>query len=302
MNGEQSQATIAVVVLRLGPSDLNNETRTAIEHLRLGPVSVSVTAVENSSFGEAPAEEHVDRTLRFPSNLGYASAMNRGAAETSSDLLLFLTSDAKPEVTALTLLATAALENPAIGVAGPKLVTGEQTWFGGRWNPRFGWARHWASPQESDPDWLDGSCLCVRRSAFDSIKGFDESTFLYTEDVQFCLRIRENGLRVRLVEAAMVEQETGMTKRSGAHAYLVGRNEIRAMGATGGNPKSYLVAVTLVLRALIEIGRSLTGERTHHIRQTVGFLWGAFDGLRGRTGRPPNLLARWANIPTGSNQ
>jgi len=38
--------------------------------------------------------------------------------------------------------------------------------------------------------WVAGSCMVVRRDAFNAIGGFDERFFLYFEDLDFCLRVR----------------------------------------------------------------------------------------------------------------
>ena len=42
--------------------------------------------------------------------------------------------------------------------------------------------------------WLSGSCLLVRRAAFDAIDGFDSRYFMYMEDVDFGDRTRQGGL------------------------------------------------------------------------------------------------------------
>ncbi|MCS6978253.1 MAG: glycosyltransferase family 2 protein [Gemmatales bacterium] len=44
--------------------------------------------------------------------------------------------------------------------------------------------------------WVTGSCLLVRRSCLEQLRGFDEDFFLYYEDVDLCRRARENGWAV----------------------------------------------------------------------------------------------------------
>ncbi len=50
-------------------------------------------------------------------------------------------------------------------------------------------------------DFLSGACQVFRRQTYYLVGGFDEWYFLGPEDVDFCLRVREAGLRVQQVTA-----------------------------------------------------------------------------------------------------
>ena len=43
-------------------------------------------------------------------------------------------------------------------------------------------------------DWLLGSCLCLRRSAFEAVGGFDRRLFVFSEDVDLGVRLRRAGI------------------------------------------------------------------------------------------------------------
>lgn len=54
------------------------------------------------------------------------------------------------------------------------------------------------------PDWLAGMFLLVNRKLFEKLKGFDESFYLYYEDVDFSLRSWSIGYKVKLCSSAVI--------------------------------------------------------------------------------------------------
>ena len=296
-------ASVLVVVLRLGTEPIHASITDAVEALRRSVADVRGVVAQNprghgSSDGAAPEGWALDAQQE---NLGYAMAVNsavRSHAPIDASVVV-LTADARPERFALAELIDALAPSMVIG---PALRVDGSWWLGGRWNDRWGWARHRASPTRpgrsspSEVDWVDGACIAFSRPTFDAVGGFDEGTFLYGEDVQFCHAHRSAGGTVAVVPAAVVGQASGMLGRAGAHGYLVIRNEIRA-GIAVGASRTPLVLTGLV-RSLLEIVRVITGpHRRHHLWQAFGMVWGTVDGARARAGRPPAPLARHAGIP-----
>jgi GT2 family glycosyltransferase len=50
--------------------------------------------------------------------------------------------------------------------------------------------------KEFEIDWALGALLFVRKAAFDSVMGFDETFFLYYEDDDFQLRLKKEGYKI----------------------------------------------------------------------------------------------------------
>ena len=50
-----------------------------------------------------------------------------------------------------------------------------------------------ATRRERYVDWVSGACLLVRRADAEAVGLLDERYFLYTEDVDFCARVRARG-------------------------------------------------------------------------------------------------------------
>ncbi|MCE0826701.1 glycosyltransferase family 2 protein [Buttiauxella sp. A2-C2_NF] len=46
-------------------------------------------------------------------------------------------------------------------------------------------------------DWAAGSFLAIKSSVYNSVNGFDESYFMYCEDVDICYRINKIGIKLR---------------------------------------------------------------------------------------------------------
>jgi N-acetylglucosaminyl-diphospho-decaprenol L-rhamnosyltransferase len=62
---------------------------------------------------------------------------------------------------------------------------------------------------EREAGWLSGSCLLVRRTAFDAIGGFDDRYFMYMEDVDFGDRLARAGWRNVYVPTAEIVHAKG---------------------------------------------------------------------------------------------
>jgi GT2 family glycosyltransferase len=64
---------------------------------------------------------------------------------------------------------------------------------------------------ESEPGWISGSCMLARRSALAEVGGFDEGFFLYEEDVDLCVRLRNAGWQVVFTPSAEVVHHLGVS-------------------------------------------------------------------------------------------
>jgi N-acetylglucosaminyl-diphospho-decaprenol L-rhamnosyltransferase len=168
--------------------------------------------------------------VRNAQNVGFGAACNRGAAVAAAPYLLFLNSDAQVTAGAVDALARALDTRPDVAIVGPRTLNGDgtaQVSFGPALTPLAEWRQrrlvrgvarrdpdalrlaHERSLRASEPDWVSGSCLMIRRRAFDAASGFDEGFFLYEEDVDLCVRVRAAGGRVRFEPAATVVHRLG---------------------------------------------------------------------------------------------
>ena len=187
-----------------------------------GGVDLEVIVVDNASSDGSPEliRERFSEVLFIASeeNLGFSCANNKGFQQSSGEFILFLNTDTRIDPGTLESLLSWMRANPDCGGIGPLLFDERkefQVSFGGSrgFFPEMRdklflnslWKRRIRKMQNpSDTDWISAACLLVRRSAFKSVDGFDERFFLYFEDIDLCLRIRQAGWRLTVLPDVQV--------------------------------------------------------------------------------------------------
>jgi N-acetylglucosaminyl-diphospho-decaprenol L-rhamnosyltransferase len=223
--------------------------------------------------------------IHMESNVGYAAAMNKGAAQFVNrfEYILFLTHEVLMQPECMTRLLCVLRQHGEVGMAGPalRLRTANTVWSLGGWITRLGHVHHnYDQGRAHDVHWLDGACLLIRSSTFAAVGGFDEDFFLYWEDVDISIRIRANH-RIRCVLDAIAFQDTAT-----APVYFGTRNQILCWRKH--RDISRLVASLVVAMAKIVLidlnGCSLTQARAR--------FHGMVDGLNGHLTTAPIRMVR----------
>ena len=166
-------------------------------------------------------------------NLGYGAATNRGAAATTSEFLLVCNPDLEVPAGAVEALADVLDSDPGLALVGPLIRTPAGDRYPsarqfpsmvdaaghallGLFAPDNRFTRNYQrsdldapSIETMDVDWVSGACFLVRRDAFEQVGGFDESFFMYLEDVDLCWRLDRAGWRVAYVPGAEVTHLQG---------------------------------------------------------------------------------------------
>lgn len=231
---------IDVVVLTWNDGDLL--TAAIDSALASVGVDVNVIVVDNGSDPPATVPDDPRVTLvRNTVNRGVAPARNQGAALGRAPFVCFLDSDARLLPSTLGHLLTPLAAGPEIALSAPVFTDQPAEASAGKaptladkalrvldvrstYRADTGIGPWW------DVDFAIGACQFVRRDAFESAGGFDETYFYGPEDVDLCLRLREAGLRVVQVEAAGCHHPPRrrnrrlLTRRGMLHASAVARH------------------------------------------------------------------------------
>jgi GT2 family glycosyltransferase len=216
------------------------------EHTR--GVTYEVIVVDNASADGTAA--HVAqahpwaRVLARKSNGGLSRALNEGAASSSGRYVMALNPDTRIEHDALTPLVAHLRDHPDVGVVSPKLLDddgalqlscrafpGYSTALFGRYSlltkllPGNRFSRGYLlsdfdHASTRDVDWVSGAAMMFLRELFDRLGGWDAGFFMFNEDVDFCKRIHDAGMRVVYLPDATVYHEIGVSKRAPARIVI----------------------------------------------------------------------------------
>ena len=137
-------------------------------------------------------------------NLGFGQGNNRGAREAQGEYLFFLNPDTIMVNDLPRIITNFFQKNPQAGAMGPrqldeKLTVRPENIAVDPSLPnliRGIFPRKWDWDKEQEVDLVCGAALAVQKKVFGQVKGFDSDFFLYMEENDLCLRIREEGHKV----------------------------------------------------------------------------------------------------------
>ncbi len=81
------------------------------------------------------------------------------------------------------------------------------------------WRRRVWGRREARVDWVNAACMVLPRTVWQSLDGFDEGYFMYCEDVDLCLRMRQAGLSLVRAPVRVVHCGQRASHRRWDHLY-----------------------------------------------------------------------------------
>lgn len=248
--GDVSEArTVAVVIPSWNSAGL---LPGCLDSLREQAVEIELLVVDNGSADGTLAylESEGVRHVSLPLNLGFAAAVNLGAARVEAPVVLALNADTVLEPGALAALLAVLRADPSLGGVQPRILQLEgaapanagtaRLYSAGQALTRDGRALEVAAGQRQQPEYLArreifgvcGAACLLRRELFDDLGGYDESYFAFYEDVDLNVRARIAGWRFEYVPEGVVwhvgnaSWTAGVRHPSAWNARLVARNRL----------------------------------------------------------------------------
>ena len=178
--------------------------------------------------------------IRNNQNLGFARANNQGLARARGRYLMLLNPDTEVMPAALSELLSFMENDQSAGAAGPKLLNPDgslqiscypipslirELWrlfHLDRLHPLAAYPHSWwQARQPLTVDMAQGACLMLRREALRKVGRLDERFFMYTEEVDLCLRLRNAGWRIHWVPSAVVTHYGGQSTSQSSEAMFL---------------------------------------------------------------------------------
>ena len=222
--------TVGVVLLNWNGAELTIACLESLLHGYLVPEQIVV--VDNAST-DGSVELIATRfnqvhIIKNAENLGFAGGNNIGIQYLKKDNIDFiwvLNNDTEVDKNCLGELVKFMTDEPDIsGCCGKILYDNphDKIWYAGSTLNAFLLTAHHRGALETDngqynqpglTPFITGCSMFVRRSAWESVGGFDESFFAYAEDFDWCLRARNSGLKLAYAPNAVVYHKVSISFR-----------------------------------------------------------------------------------------
>lgn len=257
----------------------------------VGDVEHEIIVIDNASTdpnvemvrSSFPAVRLVENT----ENLGFPKAANQGIRESAGEYIALLNADILPPPNSLKQLVRHLDENHEVGAVGPQLVgrSGHLQYSGGfapspkavlteliGYNALMGnrargvGVRARSSKKVMSVDWLCGASPIIRRQAIDDVGVLDETLFMYADDVDYGLRLRQKGWKLHLVPSVRVIHYGGLSGAKIPETKLLWLGAIFRIAANNLSPlafKTYglLLSMQFLSRyVILEIVGAIPGQ------------------------------------------
>jgi GT2 family glycosyltransferase len=324
MTGNGHRHDLAIVIVSTNEAKWLGPCLSTIQD-SAGSASLDVVVVDNAS--SDGTRELVESKFPFArvvdsQNHGFSHANNRGAATCDARYVLFLNPDTEIVAGRFSDLLEEMDQRPEVGLAGVRQLTGDgDLWPTIRYFPSIPraigealaaerWPVHarWLGERELDLslyereqpcDWTSGSFLFARREALMSSGLLDERFFIYSEETDLCLRIRQAGWDIRHLTGMTIVHHAGKggvrPKMVAQEAYGRSQYARKHFGRPARNVYMTAVFARHLVRALAPGRGDEALDRRKAARRAIATMLGRVEPPFGSP--PPTALAPLGDVP-----
>ena len=210
---------VSILIAVYNRLDLTRSCLASLEQYRTPELTTEVIVVDDASndgTGDYLTTHHSNvRVIRNQERTGFARNMNSAAGVASGKYLCLLNNDTLVTKNWLSHMVEVAKRNPDVGVVGNKHLwpdSGKVNHAGMAFGKdHLPWHLYPGFDPSSDCVNFDrdlqivtGACCLIPAQLFHDLGGFDTNFLNGFEDVDFCLRVRERGYRVRFCHESVI--------------------------------------------------------------------------------------------------
>lgn len=229
---------LSVIIINYNTKKMTVELIDSILNLSI-VLSYEIIVVDNSSLeSEKMDNQFISKKnikIVFTKNNGFGASCNEGAKVATGNKLLFINSDIVFKGDVFSPCVSYMNSHTNIGILGCKLVLKNGELDHGckrgfptpsasfcyylkldkifRRSKKCGAYRlSYLSDEEiNEVDAVSGAFLMIKKDLFDEIGGFDETFFMYGEDLDLCFRVKQQGMKIVYFPEAVVTHLKGQS-------------------------------------------------------------------------------------------
>ena len=303
---------LSIIIVSWNVADLLRDCLRSIDAGR-GELDLEVIVVDSASTDDSVAMVKREfpwvNLMACDENVGFPRGNNLGLEQANGRYILLLNPDTVVLDDALSKMMTTMQENPEVGVLGCQLLNSDGTvqssrrrfptittaFFESTWletvAPKNVMERYYAQdlPDDAvnDVDWVMGACMLVPHPVVDTVGGMDEAYFMYSEELDWCRRIKDSGWRVVYYPEAKIIHYVGQSSDQAVVARHINfqQAKLRYFRKYNGRFTALVLRLFLLLnyswQLILEAVKGLLGHKRPLRRQRVQAYWQVIrSGLR----------------------
>lgn len=211
-------------------------------------VIVVDSASSDGSVEMVAAEFPWVRLMIREDNVGFPRGNNLGLAASHGRAILLLNPDTVILGDAISVMFSYLMTHADVGALGPQLLNPDGSvqssrrrfpslltaFFESTWLDRLApnLLRHYYAldlpdGEPAEVDWLTGACIMAPRAVYERIGGLDEAYYMYSEELDWCRRIKEAGWRVLYFPEARTVHHYGKSSEQAVTARHINFNRAK---------------------------------------------------------------------------
>ncbi len=227
---------ISFIIVNYNTTDMLKGLLSSIkQYFADAEVIVVDNASRDGSSGMVKKDFPDTRIIINNDNVGFGRANNQAMEIANGDVFVLINSDAELFDDSLKKAVELVNSNKNYGLAGCRLVnTDGSTQASVSRFPNIGYAflsatgiglllpqamksrvlagRYFDYGQQSNVDWVMGACMIIRKEIYEKTRGFDNTYFMFGEDMEWCYRIKQAGYEIIYTPKASVKHHFNKSK------------------------------------------------------------------------------------------